>query len=187
MCIFMSFGLYWILGLSHLTVWAIPDVLPWANSLFELYQMSYPEPPHCFSCARCPTKSHLLVWAIPDIPSWATSLFELYQMPYHEPPHCLSYTRCPTMSHLAVWAIPNVIPWATLLFQLYQMSYHEPLHCLRCTRYPTNHHICHSQGEFLGTSVGWCILQSGGQIGLGHLWLAGVLSQMLSGICITLY
>jgi len=85
-------------------------------------------------------------------------------MSYPEPPHCFSCTRCPTKSHLTVWAIPDVLPWATLLFQLYQMSYHEPLHCLSYTRCPTNHHICHSQGEFHGTSVGWCKLRSGGQI-----------------------
>lgn len=44
------------------------------------------------------------------------------------------------------------------------MPYHEPPHCLSYTRCPTSHHICHSQGEFRGTSVGLCILQSGGQI-----------------------
>ena len=149
--------------------------------------MSYHEPAHCLSCTRCLTLSRLTVSAVPDVLPRTTSLFELYQMSHHELPHCLSYTRYPIMSHLTVRAIPDVLPWATLRFQLYQMSYHEPLHCLSYTRCPTNHHICHSQGEFCATSVGWCILQSGGQIVLGHLWLALILSQVLSGIYITLY
>jgi len=77
------------------------------------------------------------------------------------PPHCFIYTRYPIVSHFTVWAIRDVIPWATSLLELYQISHHESPHCLSYTRCPTNHHICHSQGEFRGTFVGWCILQSG--------------------------
>ena len=134
--------------MRHLTVWTVPDALPWATSLFELYQMPCHEPPHCLSYTRCPTMSHLTVWAIPDVLPWATSLFELYQMSYHEPPHCLSYTRCPTMSHLTVWTAPDVLPWTTSLFQLYQMPYQEPPHWALLdvlpwayTRCPTMSHL----------------------------------------------